>query len=353
MLIDGKWMAKWQPVQATDAKGGYVRQISSFRHWITPDGAAGSTGEAGFKAETGRYHLYVALICPWASWTLIARKLKQLEAVISVSVVEPTLTDEGWRFGDYPGSNRDAVNGAIYMHEIYTSADSHFTGRATVPVLWDKQRKTIVNNESADIVRMINSGFGTLASGAFDLYPEKLRTDIDALNDRIYPRLNRGVYRAGFATTQVAYEEAFADVFTMLDELEERVGRGGHFLFGDGLTETDVRLFVTLVRFDAAYHSLFKCNLRRLTDYPALSAYLARILTVRGVRETVNMDHIKRGIIRSRHSTRPELYPSAPIYRDLIRSRCPTPNRDAGHEPKSCHPSTRCGRQRCKSRHAR
>jgi len=164
-----------------------------------------------------------------------------------------------------------------------------------VPVLWDKQRKTIVNNESADIVRMINSGFGTLAGGAFDLYPEKLRADIDALNDRIYPRLNHGVYRAGFATTQVAYEEAFADVFAMLDKLEQRIDQGGPFLFGDGLTETDLRLFVTLVRFDAAYHSLFKCNLRRLTDYPALSAYLARILTVPGVRETVNIDHIKRG----------------------------------------------------------
>lgn len=295
MLIDGKWMAKWQPVQATDAKGGYVRQISSFRHWITPDGAAGSTGEAGFKAEAGRYHLYVALICPWASRTLIARKLKQLEGVISVCVVEPTLTDEGWRFGDYPGSNRDEVNGATYLHEIYTRADPHFTGRATVPVLWDKQREMIVNNESADIMRMINSGFGALADGEFDLYPEELRAAIDALNDRVYPWLNHGVYRAGFATTQVAYEEAFADVFTVLDELEERVGRGGPFLFGDRLTETDVRLFVTLVRFDAAYHSLFKCNLRRLTDYTALSAYLARFLALPGVRETVNMDHIKRG----------------------------------------------------------
>jgi putative glutathione S-transferase len=295
MLVDGKWMAKWQPVQATDANGGYVRQISSFRHWITPDGGAGPTGEAGFKAETGRYHLYVALTCPWASRALIARKLKQLEAAISVSVVEPTLTDEGWRFGDYPGSDRDVVNSATYLHEIYTSADCHFTGRATVPVLWDMLRKTIVNNESADILRMINSGFGALADQTFDLYPEKLRAGIDALNDRIYPRLNHGVYRAGFSTTQVAYEEAFADVFSMLDELEERVGGGGPFLFGDGLTETDVRLFVTLVRFDAAYHSLFKCNLRRLTDYPALSAYLERILNVPGVRETVNIDHIKRG----------------------------------------------------------
>ncbi|WP_428659611.1 glutathione S-transferase family protein [Reyranella sp.] len=295
MLVEGKWMTNWRPPVLTDAKGGIVRQTSGFRHWITPDGVAGPTGEDGFNAETGRYHLYVALTCPWASRTLVVRKLKQLEAVISASVVEPTLTDEGWRFGDYPGSNRDAVNGATYLHEIYARADPHFTGRATVPVLWDKQRKTIVNNESADILRMINSGFGALAGGAFDLYPKELRTGIDALNDRLYRRLNNGVYRAGFASNQVAYEEAFADVFIMLDELEERFDRCGPFLFGDGLTETDVRLFVTLVRFDAAYHSLFKCNLRRLTDYPALSAYLARILTIPGVRDSVNIDHIKRG----------------------------------------------------------
>ncbi len=295
MLVDGKWMANWQPVQATDAKGGFVRQRSGFRHWVTPDGAAGPTGEDGFAAEAGRYHLYVALTCPWASRTLIARRLKQLETAVSVSVVEPALTDEGWRFGDYPGADLDALNGATYMHEIYTRAVPHYTGRATVPVLWDKQRKTIVNNESADIVRMLNDGFGTLAGHDVDLYPEKLRTDINALNDRIYAQLNNGVYRAGFATTQIAYEEAFADVFTMLDELEARLGEHGPLLFGDRLTEADVRLFVTLVRFDAAYHSLFKCNLRRLADYPALSAYLARVLAVPGVRETVSIDHIKRG----------------------------------------------------------
>ena len=295
MLVDGKWTADWQPVQATDAKGGFVRQTSGFRHWVTPDGAAGPAGEDGFKAEAGRYHLYVALICPWASRTLIARKLKGLEDVVSVSVVEPALTDEGWRFGDYPGSNRDTLNGATYMHEIYTHADPHYTGRATVPVLWDKERKTIVNNESADIVRMFDAGFGTLASRAYDLYPEELRAGIDALNDRIYPMLNNGVYRAGFATTQIAYEEAFADVFTMLDELEDRLAGRGPFLFGDSLTEADVRSFVTLVRFDAAYHSLFKCNLRRLSDYPTLSTYLMRILDVPGVRETVSIDHIKQG----------------------------------------------------------
>ncbi len=295
MLVDGKWTAEWHPVQATDKKGGFVRQTSGFRNWVTPDGSAGPTGEGGFKAETGRYHLYVALICPWASRTLIGRKLKKLEDVISVSIVEPALSDEGWKFGDYPGSDRDGLNGFAYMHEAYTSADPHYTGRATVPVLWDKKTKTIVNNESADILRMLNSGFGDLADNGIDLYPEDLRDAIDALNDHIYPRLNNGVYRTGFATTQLAYEEAFADVFATLQELETRLASGGPFLFGDRLTETDVRLFVTLVRFDAAYYGLFKCNLRRIADYRALQAYMMRVLNIPGVRDTVNIDHIKRG----------------------------------------------------------
>lgn len=295
MLVDGKWMADWQPVQAKDEKGGFVRQTSSFRNWVTPDGSAGATGEGGFEAEAGRYHLYVAYICPWASRTLMARKLKKLDDVISVSVVEPTLSEQGWRFGDYPGSNRDDVNGATYMHELYTRADPKVNGRATVPVLWDKKHGTIVNNESAEIVRMMNSGFGDLADNSVDLYPADLREEIETLNARIYPMLNNGVYRAGFATTQVAYEEAFVDVFAMLDELETRFSDGRRFLSGDRFTEADIRLFVTLVRFDPAYFSLFKCNLRRVADYPALNAYVARILAIPGVRETVNIDHIKRG----------------------------------------------------------
>ena len=295
MLMNGKWVADWQPVQAKDDKGGFVRQTSSFRNWVTPDGAPGPTGEGGFKAEPGRYHLYVALICPWASRTLIGRKMKGLEDVISVSVVEPELSDQGWRFGEGAGADRDELNGATFLHEIYTRADPTFSGRATVPVLWDKQRGTIVNNESADILRMLNSGFGELADDRFDLYPAELREEIDALNARIYPKLNNGVYRAGFATTQVAYEEAFHDVFAMLDELEGRLGDGRDYLLGTRFTEADVRLFVTLVRFDAAYHGLFKCNLRRIADYPALSAYQARVLALPGVRETVSIDHIKRG----------------------------------------------------------
>lgn len=295
MLGNGKWVADWQPVQAKDAKGGFVRQTSSFRNWVTPDGTAGPTGEGGFKAEPGRYHLYVALICPWASRTLIGRKLKRLESVISVSVVAPELSDQGWRFGEADGDNRDALNGATYLHEIYTRADPAISGRATVPVLWDKQRGTIVNNESADILRMMNSGFGDLADPTIDLYPAALSDKIDALNACIYPKLNNGVYRAGFATTQAAYEEAFHDVFDTLDALEAQLGDGRDFLLGDQLTEADVRLFVTMIRFDVAYHGLFKCNLRRIADYPALSAYQARMLALPGVRETVSIDHIKRG----------------------------------------------------------
>ncbi|MDZ4395289.1 glutathione S-transferase family protein [Cypionkella sp.] len=288
MLVDGKWVANWQPVQAKDAEGGFVRQQSTFRNWITPDGAS------GFKAEAGRYHLYVALICPWASRTLIARKLKGLEQAISVSVVNPALTDQGWRFGGYPGSTPDHLHNATYMHEIYTRADPHMSGRATVPVLWDKHTDTLVNNESADIVRMLNSGFGNLASGP-DLYPEALRPEIDALNDAIYPALNNGVYRAGFATTQTAYEAAFADVFTTLDSLEQRLSDNRPYLHGDQFTETDIRAFVTLIRFDAAYHGLFKTNLRRIADYPNLQAYMLRILNLLGIRDTVSIDHIKRG----------------------------------------------------------
>lgn len=295
MLVNGKWTAEWHPVQATDEKGGFVRQTSSFRHWVTPEGTAGITGGAGFKAEPDRYHLYVALICPWASRTLIARKLKGLEAAISVSVVEPWLLDEGWHFGDYPGANRDELNQAEWVHQLYTKADPTFTGRATVPVLWDKKTGTIVNNESADIVRMFNSGFGELARSDFDLYPAALQQEIDALNAEIYPQLNNGVYRAGFATTQLSYQEACNDVFGMLDKLEQRLGDNRSFLTGESLTEADIRLFVTLIRFDAAYHGIFKCNLRQLKEYQQLHRYTRRMLDVPGVRETVSIDHIKQG----------------------------------------------------------
>jgi glutathionyl-hydroquinone reductase len=308
MLVNGRWTADWHPVQAKDEGGGFVRQSSQFKNWITRDGAPGPAGqgpgpagqgpgpagEGGFPAQAGRYHLYVALTCPWASRTLLARKIKKLDHVISVSIVEPFLTDQGWRFGNYPGADQDRLNGATWLHEIYTRADAAYTGRATVPVLWDKERQTIVNNESADILRMLNDAFASFAPDAIDLYPVARRGEIDALNEPIYHRLNNGVYRAGFATTQPAYEQAFQDVFGMLDELEARLD-SHPFLVGDQLTDADIRLFVTLVRFDAAYHGLFKCNLRRIVDYPNLTHYLHRMLAFPGVAETVSIDHIKQG----------------------------------------------------------
>ncbi|MEM8836919.1 MAG: glutathione S-transferase family protein [Pseudomonadota bacterium] len=295
MLVDGKWRGKFDPVQAKDDKGRFIRQTSSFRNWVTTDGSAGPTGDAGFKAEADRYHLYVALICPWASRALIVRKLKKLEDVITVSVVEPVLTDQGWKFGTYPGADLDTLLGATYMHEIYTKADPHYTGRATVPVLWDKKQGVMVNNESADIIRMLNSAFDAFADTSVDLYPKALRDGIDALNPVLYNDLNNGVYKAGFAVTQEAYEEAVLTVFKTLDDLEGRLGDGRPWLFGDQMTETDIRLFVTLVRFDPAYDGLFKCNIRRIADYPKLSAFLKRMIAVEGISDTVNIDHIKHG----------------------------------------------------------
>lgn len=235
----------------------------------------------------------MALICPWASRALIARKLKGLEGLIPVTVVNPVLGDQGWQFGGYPGADEDPLFGAAHIHEIYTRADPAFTGRATVPVLWDMQRGMMVNNESADILRMFDTAFEGLAPSDLTLYPADLAAEIDALNPVIYDRLNNGVYKAGFASSQAAYDEAVEGVFDTLDMLEARLT--GDYLVGDRLTETDIRTFVTLIRFDAAYHGLFKCNLRQIADYQRLSAYMKRILDLPGVRETVDMDHITRG----------------------------------------------------------
>lgn len=295
MLVDGKWTKDWQPVQADDGKGGFVRQTSSFRNWITSDGRAGPTGDAGFKAETGRYRLYVALICPWASRTLVARKLKGLTDLISVTVVEPQLTTEGWRFGTFPGADTDPLFGATHIHEIYTRADPHFTGRATVPVLWDMKQNVMVNNESADILRMFNTAFSELVPETVDLYPSDLSQEIDALNATLYEKYNNGVYRAGFATSQTAHDEAVVGVFEALDALEVRLGDGRQFIFGDRLTETDVRVFVTSIRFDAAYHGLFKANLKQLRDYPFVHAHMERVLNLPDVVDTVSLEHIKAG----------------------------------------------------------
>lgn len=295
MLVNGTWKENWQPIQGQDEQGRFIRQTSSFRHWITPDGSAGPTGKAGFKAEANRYHLYAAYICPWACRTLMTLQLKQLTGLISVSVVNPRLTDRGWQFGDYPGADDDTVNNARYAYELYTKADPEFTGRATVPILWDKHTNTIVNNESADIVRMLNTAFNGVIDQGPDLYPEDLASDIDTLNQHLYTHLNNGVYQAGFAATQTAYQEASERVFKTLDTMEARLQDGRTYLFGDRLTESDLRLFVTLVRFDAAYHGLFKCNRNTLKSMPNLHRYMHRILALNGIADTVNIDHIKAG----------------------------------------------------------
>ncbi len=312
MLVDGKWMENWQPVQKADEQGRFVRQVSSFRNWITADGRAGPTGEGGFQADPGRYRLYVALICPWASRTLIARKLKGLEDMIELTVVNPTLTDQGWSFGGFPGATEDPLFGARHMHELYTRADPKFTGRATVPVLWDMKRNVMVNNESADILRMLDTAFEHLVPSEIRLYPKAYAAEIDALNPRLYNLLNNGVYKAGFATTQAAYDEAMDGIFAMLDELEE--GLTGDFLFGDTLTETDIRAFVTLIRFDAVYHGLFKTNRHEIRDYPRLRAYLARVVQIPGVRETVDMDHILHGYYSIKALNPLGVVPKAPAH---------------------------------------
>ena len=295
MLVDGIWKEDWQPVQSKDEQGRFIRQTSAFRNWITPDGRPGPTGEGGFKAEKDRYHLYVAYICPWASRTLMTRELKGLKDVIGVTVVNPRMTAQGWQFGGYPGAQEDPLNGAHYMHELYTRADPRVSGRATVPVLWDKATGTIVSNESADIARMLNSAFTGLVDHGPDLYPDDLASDIESLNNDLYANLNNGVYQAGFASTQQAYDEAYAHVFGALDRMEAQLSDSRDFLFGQRMTETDIRLFVTLIRFDAAYHSLFKCNRNTLRSMPALHAYMHRIWAIEGIPDTVNIDHIKAG----------------------------------------------------------
>jgi len=289
LLVDGKWQDKWY---ASDARGRFVRQDSKFRNWVTPDGAPGPTGDGGFKAEPGRYHLYVSSACPWAHRTLIFRALKRLEDVISISVVHHYLGADGWTFVAEDGATGDTLYGLDYLHQIYTRADPRHSGRVTVPVLWDKKRETIVNNESAEIIRMLNSAFDEWGDAALDLYPQRLREEIDRINALVYPAINNGVYRAGFATSQEAYEEAFRTLFEALDTVEERLSRH-RYLVGERLTEADWRLFTTLLRFDPVYVGHFKCNLRRIADYPNLSNYLRDLFQVPGVAETVNLHHIK------------------------------------------------------------
>lgn len=285
-------------------KGEFVRSVSDFRNWVTKDGSPGSSGEGGFVAETGRYHLYISHACPWAHRTMIFRALKGLQDAISVSVVHPLMPDESWVFGEYPGATEDHVNQASYMYENYLKADSNFNGLVTVPVLWDKKRQTIVNNESSEIIRMLNSAFDEFTDVDLDFYPQALREEIDAINLPIYENVNNGVYRCGFARTQQAYDQAYDRLFETLDELEERLSKQ-HYLVGTQITEADWRLFTTLVRFDAVYYNHFKTNKKRLVEYPNLWAYTRELYQVPGVADTVNMDHIKYHYFASHRSVNP------------------------------------------------
>ncbi|HEY5717826.1 MAG TPA: glutathione S-transferase C-terminal domain-containing protein [Motiliproteus sp.] len=285
MLVDGRWVGRFQPVQSKDEEGGFVRQPSQFRHWVGRD--------SDFPLEPDRYHLYVCMVCPWACRTLAARALLGLEGAITVSRVQPRLTEQGWAFAE-SGLEADPFLDAQFMHQIYTHSDEHYTGRATVPVLWDKKQCCIVNNESADILRMFNREFRPLASSVLDLFPADLENEIETLGQRYYERFNNGVYRAGFATTQVAYNRAVNEVFESLDEIEMRLS-GKEYLLGGRLTALDIRLFVTLARFDVAYHGVFKCNLRRVADYPQISAYLQRLYRLPGMAATVDIIAIKQG----------------------------------------------------------
>ena len=281
----------------TDSTGAFVRQESVFRNWVTADGSAGPSGKAGFKAEVGRYHLYVALNCPWAHRTLLMRALKNLDDAIGLSITLPERQEIGWVFGSDPACIADTVNGFRALREAYEKASPGYEGRVTVPVLWDKKTGTIVNNESSEIIRMMNDGFFGISGNDLDFYPVPERSEIDALNELVYRSVNNGVYRAGFAKSQSAYDEAFDDVFRALDKLEKRLATQ-RYLAGDRLTEADWRLFPTLVRFDAAYHGAFKCNLRRLVDYPCLWEYTRDLYQVPGVAPTVSIAHIKRGYWR-------------------------------------------------------
>lgn len=313
-LVEGKWHDEWYDTGKTG--GRFVRQDAVFRNWVTADGAAGPTGDAGFKAEAGRYHLYVSLACPWAHRTLIFRKLKNLEDKIGLTVVDPLMLSEGWTIeGNFPGTLPDTVNGKTRLHEIYSLAKPDYTGRVTVPVLWDKQRRTIVSNESADIIRMLNSAFDRIegVDAALDFYPEALRPEIDRINAAVYDRVNNGVYKSGFATKQSAYEEAVTILFAELDMLETRLSTQ-RYLAGDRIAEADWRLFTTLVRFDAVYHGHFKCNLRRIADYPHLWNYTRDLYRVPGVAETVDLAHIKHHYYASHRMINPTgIVPKGPI----------------------------------------
>lgn len=312
LLVKGQWQDKWYD---TDSTGGHFeRSAAQFRNWVTADGSAGPDGQAGFKAEAGRYHLYVSLACPWAHRTLIIRELKGLQDMIDVSVVNPLMLEQGWPLDTgFPGATGDALYGLDFLYQLYLKANPEYSGRVTVPVLWDKQQQTIVSNESADIIRMFNSAFDGIGARSGDYYPEALRAEIDEINARVYDRVNNGVYKAGFATRQSAYEDALQELFAELDWLEARLSKQ-RWLVGGQITEADWRLFTTLVRFDPVYVGHFKCNLRRIADYPALSHYLRDLYQQPGMAGTVNLMHIKHHYYRSHPTINPSrVVPVGPL----------------------------------------
>ncbi len=302
LLVNGKWQDRWY--DTSESGGRFIREDAQFRNWIGED--------SRYPAESGRYHLYVSLACPWAHRTLIVRSLKGLEEHISVSVVSPIMLENGWTFERSEGSTGDAIHDHEFMHQVYTTADPDYSGRVTVPVLWDRQTNSIVNNESSEIIRMLGTAFDGITGNRRDFYPENLRAEIDRWNERIYPAINNGVYRAGFATTQAAYEEGYRDVFEALDEIEAHLA-SHRFLCGDELTEADIRLFTTLIRFDAVYHGHFKCNRQRLEDFPALSGYVRDIYQQPGVADSVDFHHIKTHYYASHGTINPtRVVPAGP-----------------------------------------
>jgi len=303
LLIDGRWSNDWYDTKASG--GHFVRETARHRNWITADGSAGPSGDAGFAAESGRYHLYVSHACPWAHRTLIFRHLKGLEPHISVSVVHPLMLDDGWTFArDTHGADGDALYGSEFLHQIYTRSQRDATGRVTVPVLWDKQNERIVSNESSEIIRMFNSAFDQLTGNSDDYWPAAMRDGIEAVNSDIYANINNGVYRSGFATTSEAYEDSVTKLFDALDRMEARLS-DQRYLTGDSLTEADWRFFTTLVRFDAVYVGHFKCNIRRIADYPALSGYMRDLYQMPGIADTVVMAHIKQHYYASHRTINP------------------------------------------------
>ncbi|NBA96802.1 glutathione S-transferase family protein [Pseudomonas sp. R5(2019)] len=301
LLIEGQWRDQWYE---SSKDGAFQREQAQRRNWLTADGQPGPSGDGGFAAEPGRYHLYVSLACPWAHRTLIFRKLKGLESLVDVSVVSWLMRESGWTFDPAKGSTGDKLDHLDFLHQRYTRDDPNYTGRVTVPLLWDRQRECIVNNESSEIIRMFNSAFDELTGNGLDFYPEPLRPVIDELNERIYPHINNGVYRAGFATSQGAYEEAFDELFKELDRLEQLLDKR-RYLAGEYLTEADWRLFTTLIRFDAVYFGHFKCNLRRIADYPNLSNWICELYQWPGVAETVSFEHIKHHYYGSHQTINP------------------------------------------------